>query len=162
MQHLKIVVYAVVASVLVACGGGGGNPGTPSGGTGTTTPTTPVSTVASFTISMDKSTLTNSGSDKVSVTVQAVDANHNPVAAAKVTGSVDTGVFTAVGTATDTSGNFVGAVTIGADKSNRNITLSVTVNGVTQKITIPVTGGQITLTPLPATPTPGQAVVLNL
>jgi hypothetical protein len=162
MQHLKIVVCAVMALALVACGGGGGNPGTPSGGTGTTPTPTPVSTVASFTISMDKSTLTNSGSDKVTVTVQAVDANHNPVTGTAVTGSVDTGVFTPVGTATDKSGNFVGSVTIGADKSNRNITLSVTVNSITQKITIPVAGGQIMWTPPSLTVTPGQAVTLNL
>ncbi len=163
MQYLKIMACAALSLALVACGGGGGSAGTPTGGTGGTGGgITPPSTVASFTISLDKSALTNSGSDKVVVTVQAVDANHNPVAAAKVTGSVDTGVFTPVGTATDTSGNFVGNVTIAADKTNRNITLSITVNAITQKIIIPVSGGQITITPVPATPAPGQAVTLNL
>ncbi len=162
MKYLKIVTCAVLSLALTACGGGGGSGGTPAGGTGGTGGGTTGSTVSSFTVSLSQPELNDSGSDKVTITVQALDANRNPVADATVTGAVDSGVFTPTGTTTGASGNFVGTVTIGADQTNRTITVTIKVDSITQKITIPVTGSVITMTPVPATPAPGDTVQLNL
>ena len=160
MKYLKIVASAILSLALVACGGGGGSGGTPAGGTGGGTTTS--AAVASFTVALSQPGLNDSGTDSVTATVQAVDANHNPVAGAKVTGAVDSGVFVPTGTVTDAKGNFVGTVTIGTDKSQRTINLTITVNSLSQQISIPVTGPVITMTPVPFTPAPGQPVALNL
>ena len=48
------------------------------------------------------------------------------------------------------------------DKGNRAINATITVNGIVKVASILVTGSQIVVTPVPATPSPGQSVVLNI
>lgn len=166
IRYVKMLGGLLLASALVACGGGGGSAGTTNngGGTGgggtTTTPTT--STVASFIFQLSKAALTNSGSDSSTLTVTALDANNNPVSGATVGVSVDTGVYTPAGTVTDTKGQTTGAISIGANKANRNITATITVNGQTAKAVIAVTGSAISLTPVPATPAPGGSTRIDI
>jgi hypothetical protein len=160
MKHLKFLIVSLVAAALLGCGGGGGNAGTSSGGTSGVS--TADAAVVSFPISMDKSTLSNSGSDKVTLTVVALDVNNNPVAGVTVKGSVDSGVYTPASKVTDAAGKFTATVEIGADKTNRSITATITINAMPKTVTIPVIGSQITITPVPATPAPGQAVRIDI
>jgi hypothetical protein len=162
----------LLAASLAACGGGGGSAGTAggaggtggTGGTGGSGDSTggSTSTVASFIYQLSKSALTNSGSDSTVLTVTALDANNNPVSGATVGVAVDTGVYTPATTVTDTKGQTSGAITIGANKGNRNITATITVNGLTAKAVIAVTGAAISLTPVPATPAPGASTRIDV
>jgi hypothetical protein len=155
----------LLAVLMTACGGGGGSPGTTvgTGGTGTNPVGTVTASVTDFALFTDKNSITNGGTDKAQLTVVAVDASRNVVPGAAVSVSVDqNGVFTPAGASvTDTSGTFVGHLTIGADKSNRDITLAVTVNNITKQTAVRVTGSKLTLQAVPPTPSPGQTVTLN-
>lgn len=138
-----------VAATLVACGGGGGSagtsvfPGNGSGG-GTATPT-----AADLTVQLSKATLSTTGSDSLTVTVTAVDANRNVVGKVPVTFAVDSNAVVApAGTATgDTTGTLTATVQTGADTSKRTINLTVTAGSVTRKASIDVvdsvTGGKV-------------------
>lgn len=181
MKVLRCWAVALMCVVLVACGGGGGSPGTRStdggtsggGGGSTTDPSTcatatgasttdcstPVETkIASFIYQLSKPTLTTSGSDATLVTVTALDTNNNPVSGVALSVAVDSGVYTPVSGTTDAKGQASGNVTIGASKANRDITATISIGGQTAKAVIPVTGSQLTLSPVPGTPAPGTQV----
>lgn len=158
---------AAMLAMLAACGGGGGSAGgsgTTTGGGGTTTPTpaTPESKVASFIYQLSKSSLNTSGADSTLLTVTALDTNNNPVSGAAVTVAVDSGVYTPLSSTTSATGQVTGNITIGANKANRNITATITVNGQTATAVVAVSGSQVSLTPLPGTPAPGQSVRVDL
>jgi hypothetical protein len=153
---MKMAAAVLLATALAACGGGGGSPGTTtnSGGTSTPTPTPTTTTptpssqaaVADFVLFTDKSTITNSGSDSAKVTVVAVDANRNVVAGAPVAVSTDaSSFFVPGGTQTDANGTYSGNVQAGGDKTNRDVTVTVTVNGLVKRTTVRVSGSKLTL-----------------
>jgi hypothetical protein len=176
-RKMKAVAGLVLACALAACGGGGGSPGTTgtgggttngstggtggTGGTGTTT-TDPTLKVADFVVLTDKSSIQNNGTDSARVTVQAVDANRNIVSGATVVASSDANsVFVPGSTTTDATGTFTGTVNAGADKTDRDITVSITINGITKRVTVHVGGSKLVLAANPSTVQPGQQVTLT-
>jgi hypothetical protein len=139
---------ALVAGTLAACGGGGGNAGTPvngGNGGGGTTPTA----VADLSVVLDRATVSNSGADTVKVTVTAVDANRQVVGDVPLAFSVDSNAVVApAGTKTDAaSGQLAATVSIGADRTNRTVTIAVGTGSITKKVTFDVvdsvTGGKV-------------------
>ena len=115
MRLLKRLTACFLAIMLAACGGGGGSAGTPStgpgssgSGGGTPADTTTTSQVADIAVYTDKSQMSNQGTDRVVVTVVAVNANRNAIAGATVkvaadnnavfTPSSETGLTDATGT----------------------------------------------------------------
>lgn len=159
MKLLNYVLGLAVTMALTACGGGGGNPGTgplpPA--SGTNLPNTPV--VSSFVFSLDKSTISNAGGDKAVLTVTALDAARNVMSDVPVSVSVDSGTYTPVTKVTDASGQVTGNISIGSDKSNRTIAATIGVAGLsTGAASVAVVGSQISLTAVPATPSPGASV----
>lgn len=161
MRLLKILAGLMLGAALAACGGGGGSPGAQKpGGDPGTQPGAP--TVASFIYQLDKPSITNTGSDKAVLTVTALDASNNPVSGVNLSVSVDTGIFTPVAATTDSSGQASGNISIGANKANRNITASITLGGQSAKAVVAVTGSQIALTPVPATPAPGASTRVDI
>lgn len=159
MRYLKSWVLVVLAVLLTACGGGG-NPG---GGTTTTPTDTTASTVTDFYIYTDKTIVNNGGSDKAQLTVVTINASHNIVAGAAVAVSTDKNtVFTPAGSSvTDAAGTYTGNVGIGGDKSDRDVTITVTVNGIAKQTAIRVAGSKLTLQVNNVNPAPGGAVVLT-
>lgn len=130
-----------IAALLAACGGGGGSPGTNFTGTGSlaTQAPNPNTLVADMAIYTDKTSIANSGADKVTVTVIAVDANRNALPGATVGVSTDkNSIFAPGGTATDATGTYSGTLTIGSDRTNRLITITATANGITKQMTVQV------------------------
>jgi hypothetical protein len=174
-RYIKALATLCMASALVACGGGGGSSGATTDGTGTgtgggtvtpgvTTPAQQTAKVADFAVFTDKTAITNNGTDVAVVTVQAVDSNRTVVAGALVTVSTDqNSVFTPSTTSgvTDDQGKFTGTVGIGADKTDRDITISVTINGITKRTVVRVSGTKLTLSALPASAQPGGSVTLT-
>jgi len=158
MKILKWFVALWVTLALAACGGGGGNPGAVAGVTEQT-----AAVVSSFVYQLSKNALTNSGADYTVLTVTALDGSNNPVPGVKVVVSPDTGIYTPDASVTDDKGVVTGKLTINPnDKSDRNINFVITVGGKSAAVVVPVTGSQITLALVPATPTPGSPVRLDV
>ncbi len=176
------MVGGVLLVALVGCGGGGGSAGTPLSGPGSTTvpstttsvvststgvitPTATVAVAADFIFELDKQSIASGGKDKALLTILAVDRNRNVVANVPVAVSVDSGaVFSSLvaGTATNVSGQYSGEISIGGDKTNRTINATISVSGIVKTASLLVIGSQVTITPVPATPAPGQLVLVNL
>jgi hypothetical protein len=164
----------MTALCLSACGGGGGSPSLPTtaaSGTGTATGTgtgsgtsTAVPVAADLIVSLEKSVLSNSGSDQTTLTVIAVDAGRNIVAAVPVAVTLDNNaVFTpASGAVTGTDGLFKGGIGIGADKSNRLVNYKVTSGLLTKSGAVSVTGIVLESGTTPSKPQPGESVALRV
>jgi hypothetical protein len=160
-RYIKALGSLLIAGVLAACGGGGGSAGGQGPGTdpGTTDPTT---LVADFAVFTDKTTIANNGADSAQLTVVAVDGNRNVVPGATVTVNIDqNGVFVPSGAVTDSSGTLTGVIQTGGDKTDRDMTVTVTINGITKRVTVRVSGSKLTMAAAPAAPTPGQNVQLT-
>jgi len=147
---------------LAACGGNG-DPGAappPFGGIsggddgGGGTDNGPVA--ADLSLVLSASSLANNGSDTVKATVTAVDSNRNALADIPVTVSVNNGaVATASGTKTDAQGTVVAQIGIGADRSNRTVTVTAISGALSRTASFQVVGANLTSTPLPAVIAPG-------
>jgi len=98
-------------------------------------------TTSDFNFEFDKLSIANSGAEKSTLTVTALDANNNVVAGVPVTVKVDNAIFTPTGKVTNTEGVYSGTIAIGQDKSNRNIVVTITVDGVVKTGYLSVTGG---------------------
>ena len=162
-QFLRILGGLLLAILMTACGGGGGSPGgtAPNGNPGTT-PDPAAPTVASFIYQLDKYSITNAGTDKALLTVTALDANNNPVSGVTLIVSVDSGIYTPVTSTTGSNGQASGNISIGANKANRNITAKLALGGQSAQAVVAVTGSQIALTPVPATPAPGASTRVDI
>lgn len=168
LRGLCAAALAGVAALLVACGGDsdctappafegeqvgecddGGNPAAPKAADLSLTLT--VNGVAA-------TSLPNDGSSKIAATATAVDTNRNVLADIPVTLSVDADATAAVsGTVTDDLGEVTAAVGIGADRSNRTVTVTATSGGLVRKASFLVVGANLTGTPLPAVIAPSAA-----
>ncbi len=127
------------------------------------TVTASVSAISDFIFQLDKTSITNSGSDTAVLTVLAVDSTRNVVANAPVAVSLNqNAVFVPGGASTDANGRFTGTILIGGDKADRTVDATITVNNITKVASVIVKGSQLAITPVPATPSPGQLVVLNI
>ena len=150
---IKFFSLAVVV-FLASCGGGGGSAGTTPGGS--------APSIASFDYVLDKNSITNSGSDEATLTATALDANNNPVSGVAFKVSADSGIYSPVANVTDSSGKIVGKVSTGANKSNRAISLTMTMGDKVKTEKISVTGSKISLSTTPAAPAPGAQVTLTV
>lgn len=135
---------AAVASLalLASCGGGGGSAGSctfdcPDGEV----------EVADLLIELDALSISNSGSQKVTAKVTALDSKRVSVQAAPVEVSVDSNAIVTVDASeTDSSGAVTATVGIGTDKSNRTVTITAVSGDVSTQATFQVTGSKITST----------------
>lgn len=170
MNFKKYIGSVFLLASLMACGGGGGSAGGVAGGNGgngsdSGSPSVPVpsSTVADFVFELNKSTILNAGGDAARLTVTALDANRNALSGVGVQVSLSPdGIFQKTTDVTDVSGKFSGDIGIGGSKSNRVINATIKVGSLSKVASVAVSGSQLAITPVPATPTPGQTVVLNI
>jgi hypothetical protein len=170
---IRVKLMSALAALLVACGGGGGSAGSTTGsggssGGGSTPPANPTlptatPTVSDFQLGFNKNALSNNGADEVVLSVTAVDQNNNVARGQPVRVSVDSqAIFNAPSAVTNDDGLFTGKITSPTNKNNRVINVTVTMGSIVKNATINVVGGAISVTPLPATPLPGQNVVYNI
>ena len=156
LRALRAAALAGVAALLVACGGDsdctsppafeGGAVGECAEEGGGSTPT-----ASDLSITLSSSTLSNDGSSTVTATVTAVDSNRNALASIPVTVSVNnSAVATVSGSSTDALGVVTAAVGIGADRSNRSVTVTAASGSLSRTATFQVVGAELTATPLPA------------
>jgi hypothetical protein len=129
------------SAMLVACGGGGGDSGSCAFDcTGSTS-------VDSLVVTLSSQSLSNSGSDVITATITALNDDRVAVSGAAVAVAVDANAVASMsGTTTDASGVVTATVGLGADKSNRIVTLTVTSGAVEQQVSFQVTGSRIAST----------------
>jgi hypothetical protein len=166
MKYLTRLLALASVLLLVACGGGGGCTVTPFGNFSTSNSCgsagSTTSAVASLSVALDKTTISNAGGDKALLTVTVLDASRNVISGVAVSVSVDTGIYTPITTTTDAAGQITGNIAIGSVKGNRNITAIVAASGVSGSVVVGVTGSKISLTPVPGAPAAGASVSLTV
>lgn len=142
MMTLKRLFAVLLVSLMAGCGGGGGSSGTPAFGTGGTTPGTGTASVADLEVQLSSATIANSGDAVVTATVIALDVNRNAVSGADVVVAVDNGgVLTVLGTAgsvTNATGRLQAQVSIGTDKTNRDLTVSASSGSIKKSAVLKV------------------------
>jgi hypothetical protein len=155
MGWIKRIAAVLLGLSLTACGGGGGSAGTPPFGDGSGGGT---AVTADLILELSKATVANTGSDSVIVTVTALDAARNTIAAAPVQVTADSdAIVTSPNATTGADGKLQATMTIGANRSNRIVTLTATSGSVTKTATVQVFGAKITATLVPAGVAPGGA-----
>ena len=161
-RYIKALGTLFLAGVLAACGGGGGSAGNTGGDPGDPGTTDPTERVADFAVFTDKTTIANNGIDTAELTVVAVDGNRNVVSGATVTVNTDqNSVFVPSGTVTDAAGTLTGTIGTGGDKTDRDVTVTVGINGITKRVVVRVSGSKLNLTASTSSPSPGQNVTLT-
>jgi hypothetical protein len=151
---------------LAACGGGsgtgsafGGDAG--SGGGGGTPPPPPVSNLS---LNLSAPSINNSGSETITATVVATNANNQTMSNAPVVLSVDNGAEIAVaGDATDANGRLTATIRIGDNRDNRTVNVTATANNgsLVKTKSFAVVGARLTGTPVPATLSPSSTGVVK-
>jgi hypothetical protein len=158
----KWLIAAVAAVGLVACGGGGGNARSPAATAnspaGAASGAVAAVTVGSLAFTLDKTSITNSGSDKALLTVTALDTSRNVVKGVPMSVTLDSGSYAAVVSTTNDLGQASGYISIGGNKTNRTITATYTVGGVAGTASVAVVGSSISITVTPSIPAPGDSV----
>jgi hypothetical protein len=169
----KAIQFALVissTSILLACSGGGGSSGsTSSTNSPVSTSATPGTTtlpVNDVVVSLDKVQVNNNAPTAVQLTVQAVSTNRNAVTGAlgvieliDIAGgaSLSGGPFV-----TDAAGQFKASISTGSNKTNRAVTLKVTVGGVAKQTAFTIGGSTLQVTLVPGSPIPGATVTLEV
>jgi Bacterial Ig-like domain (group 1) len=141
MKMLRHTLVWLFSLGLVACGGGGGSEGTAPFGGSTPPPTTSAATAVDVIASAVQ---IGSGGDQVTVSAIVKGTGNVALANAPVTFSTDSGTLTSSATVTDKSGVATATLSAGANKSNRNITVSASSGGASGQIVIPVVGTVLT------------------
>ena len=162
MKIQNLLASCLTAMLLVACGGGGGNasapPAPPDPGT--------VKTVGSVVFTLDKVSISNSGTDKAVLTVTVLDDKLNALSGVPVTVSMDSGAYTPISTISDTLGQISGSITSGGDSSNRTLTATITATGTSTvaKTTanMAVIGNKLAISLTPGTVSSGRPVVAEV
>ena len=169
-KTIQFASVILLSSFLLACSGGGGSAGSTTATTGSnsSTPTSGTVTlpVSDVVVSLDKTQVNNNAPTAVQLTVQAVSVNRNAVTGAlgvieliDVAGgaSLSGGPFV-----TDAAGQFKASIATGSNKTNRAVTLKVTVGGVAKETAFTVGGSTLQVTLVPGSPIPGATVTLEV
>lgn len=111
-----------------------------------------------LTMSLNKLTIGNAGSETVDVVVTAVDANRNAISGIPVQFKVDSGAIVIVPAATtDSKGQSKASVLVGADHSNRIITVTATSDTLVRQAAFAVTGAKLQAQLIPGNLNAGAA-----
>ena len=105
-----------------------------------------------LTMTLSKLNVGNSGGEVVDVVVTAVNASRNAVAGIKVAFSVDGNAIVVISNSTtDVNGQAKASVQIGADRTNRTVTVTATSDVLSRQAAFKVTGAKLQATLVPST-----------
>lgn len=155
MKLVKAIWILLCASLLASCGGSGGageSPFNPNSGTGGAT------AVADLVLVLSGTQLPNTGTTTITVTATALDASRNTLSQVPLTITADSdAIVTASGSQTGTDGSLTGALSIGANRANRVITVTAVSGTISKSATVQVVGTSIVGTPAPKILAPSSA-----
>lgn len=153
MKLVKGFLAFVSAMALVSCGGGGGDAGTPPFGG-----ENPQAKPARLILNLASNSVSNGGDGTVEATATATDDKGQTLEGVAVSFEVDSdATFSQAQPATNAAGQVTALVSIGANRSNRIITVKAKAGGLTGEALFAVTGSRLTGTPLPAIVQPGSS-----
>jgi Bacterial Ig-like domain (group 1) len=142
---LKLSLLAVISSVIVACGGGAGGTG-PSSGAGTGTGSTTITPIISeLEVSSSAAQLDSNGSTSAIITVTAKNADNAVVPGVVVTFKASSGNLVIDNSTTDASGRAKATLTVGSNKANRIITVSILGDKTPASVDVEVKGTTLTV-----------------
>ena len=147
MNILKRAVILTLAITVAACGGGGSSAGSSLYGGGTAAKATAASIVLDF---GGVTSITNNGTDQVTATVTAKDANNVVLSDVPVSFTSNSGDIAVTSTGTNAEGKIVATIAAGSDKSNREITVTATSGDLRAVRTFRVTGAAVSSTLVPS------------
>jgi hypothetical protein len=168
---LKTLAATSLVALVAACGGGGGSAGTSpfgggGGGTGCVASSASAAsgsggstctTAAALTLQLDSASIQNTGAATVKATATATTASGQALNGIPIAFSVDNGAtFTQSASSTAADGTVTATVGIGADPSNRVITVTATSGSLTVSKAFAVTGASLTGTRVPAIVAPSS------
>jgi hypothetical protein len=108
-------------------------------------PTTNNPTAADLSLGLSSNSVSNGGSGTVVATITAVDGNRNALAGIPVTLAVDSNAVASVSSsATNAQGVVTATISIGADRSNRSITVTASSGSLTRSASFVVVGANLT------------------
>lgn len=108
-------------------------------------PPTATPTASDLSLALSANSVSNGGSSTVVATITAVDANRNALSGIPVTVSVDNGAVASVSSSsTNSAGVVTATVGIGADRSNRQITVTASSGNLTRTASFVVVGASLT------------------
>ncbi|MEY4748164.1 MAG: hypothetical protein RIQ60_378 [Pseudomonadota bacterium] len=154
----RLVGIAATVSVMVLTGCGGGSGTTFGNGGSAATDGTSVGTSATATalqVKLSSTSMTNSGSDSVKVTVVATNKSVTQKNVPVTITANNNAVVAADGTITDANGALTATVSLGSDRSNGLITVTATSGTLTQTATFSVTGAKLVASVQQAVVAPG-------
>jgi hypothetical protein len=141
MKSLKWVLAAMAVSLVAACGGGGGCAG--NSGFGAAASGAACGSGSSKASSIDviaSSVQVGTGGDTITITATVKDASNVGLGGAPVVFSATSGNLTGVTSTTSTLGVATATFTSGANRSNRQATVTVTSGSVSGQILLDITG----------------------
>lgn len=147
---LRLVFAALLALMLVGCGGGSDSGFTEgdADGDGVVDPTAPVAaTVTLLASSLQLSSNASAPANGVTLTAIVRDANQNPIAEAPVVfATTDSALITPPSpSVTNDSGQIQAILTTGGDRQNRIINISATSGSVSASVSVAVVGTTLTV-----------------
>lgn len=160
MSILKRIAVLVAVAVVASCGGGGSDSGSSpfNGGTGTGSGGGTTIAAADLIVTLSKPSIANTGSDVVTITTTAIDSARNVVAGAPVEVTADSDAVVVRGSPiTGSNGQSTATVSIGANRSNRLINVTVTSGSVSKTAIVQVVGAKVTGTVVPGVVNSGAA-----
>ncbi len=163
MKILKWALAAMAVSTLVACGGGG-NAGTSPFGNGGCTAASAASgvgcTSSASSVDVLASTVqVGSGGDTVTISAVVKDSNNVALASAPVSFSATSGNITAASARTNTSGVATATFTAGANRSNRQATVSVRSGSASGSVMLDIVGTVLSYSGVTTVPLNGVATL---
>lgn len=158
MKVIKWLVAVFAALVLAGCGSGGCDAGSsPLTGASACGNDGGTAAAADLSVVLSTTSVDNSGSQTVDVTVTAVDASRVGLSGIPVSLSVNNGAVIVVDASeTDAQGRVTATVSIGADRANRVVTVTAVSGELTRVAAFQVTGAKLQATLLPTVIEPGD------
>jgi hypothetical protein len=162
---LTILTTMAAGAIVAACGGNSSQAGAPLFGNGSgscssssaSSPSGSCATASTLTLQLDTASIQNTGSATVKATATATATGGQTLLGIPVSFSVNNGAtFTQSSSTTAADGTSVATVSIGADPSNRIITVTATSGALTATSLFAVTGATLTGTRVPAVVLPSS------
>ncbi|MEO5881939.1 MAG: Ig-like domain-containing protein [Caldimonas sp.] len=160
MKTLKWALAAMTLSLVAACGGSGNAGTSPFGGGGCSGAAASGPGCSSSASSVDVLASTvqvGSGGGTVTVSAVVKDSNNVALAGAPVSFSATSGNITAASAVTNSSGVATATFTAGADRSNRQATVSVKSGSATGRVTLDIVGTVLSYSGVTTVPLNGVA-----
>jgi hypothetical protein len=124
--------------------------------------TTPSAVASDLIVEVDKVVLSNTGTDTATIKATVLDANRNVIKGATVLVTVDSeAIVTTANPVSGDCGCVTSAVTIGANRTNRLLTVNVSTGGLSKQLQVQVVGATLSGTAVPVIVPPGGTARVN-